>query len=141
MILDFNSFIINEDAKQKTDAKSDIRKFQEYTKNQAEQQVAKDSKPAPKPIVDDTEVHDKMKTNIETVANQKADIEKNIKDLDAYNQANIASDKNVTDPKLKKQQEDQKKNADDMKKILADRVKKFSQTVKTLQQEKDKLQK
>jgi hypothetical protein len=139
MILDFNSFIINEDVVQKKDAKSDISKFQQFTKTQAEQQSTKSSKPAPKPVVDDSNVHKSIETAIKDVETQKSGINQGIKTLDDYTKAKIASTPNPTDPNAKKQQAQQNKDSETIKKDLNDRVKKFSDTVKNLQKEKDKL--
>ena len=140
MILKFNSLIINEEVIQKKDAKNDIRKFQEFTKSQTEQQSSKSSKSSSNPIVDDSEVHKSVDNAVKTLATQKAEIENNIKKLDDYTKAKIASDKNVKDPNIKKQQDQQNKDTETLKKGLQDRVKKFSDTVKNLQKEKDKLQ-
>jgi len=140
MILKFNSLIINEEVIQKKDAKNDIRKFQEFTKSQAEQQPSKSSKSSTNPIVDDSEVHKSVDNAVKTLATQKAEIENNMKKLDDYTKAKIASDKNVKDPNIKKQQDQQNKDTETLKKGLQDRVKKFSDTVKNLQKEKDKLQ-
>ena len=139
MILNFNSFIISEDVIQNKDAKSDISKFQQFTKNQAEQQSVKSSKPTHKPVIDDSKVHKSIENAIKDVETQKAGINQGFKTLDEYTKAKLASTPNPTDPNAKKQQDQQNKESETIKKDLKDRVKKFDQTVSTLQKEKDKL--